>query len=57
MATAVPPLKFFEAGHQKSVTVVGLRGTYPSHHTALIPLRDLGGLRGTYEALTFRGFV
>ena len=54
------PLKysFSEAGHQKSVTVVELRGKgdVSVRTVPLVPMRDLVELRGTYEALTFRGF-
>lgn len=54
------PLKysFSEARHQKSVTVVelGAKGAVTVRTVPLIPMRDLVELRGTYEALTFRGF-
>ncbi|MBQ9930756.1 MAG: exonuclease SbcCD subunit D [Firmicutes bacterium] len=50
------PLKysFSEAGHEKSVTVVGLqeKGTWIVFETPLTPLRDLREIRGTYEELT-----
>ena len=54
------PLKysFSEAGHHKSATVVelGPKGAVTVRAVPLVPLRDLAELRGTYAALTFRGF-
>ncbi len=54
------PLKysFSEAKQQKSVAVIVLeeKGWVSVRTVPLVPMRDMVELRGTYEALTFRGF-
>ena len=58
--TVGSPLKLFlsEAGHQKSVTVVGTggKGDLQVRTVPLCPRRDLTQLRGSYMELTARDY-
>ena len=52
------PYSFSEAGQQKSVAVAELaeKGSVAVRTVPLKPLRGMTELRGTYDALTYRGF-
>lgn len=54
------PLKysFSEAGHEKSVTIaeLGAKGEVSVRTVPLVPLRDMGEIKGTYAGITAKSF-